>query len=114
VNIDVYMKITFRDLGKHKVIQVSGDIYLYHVSTLKKAIFSMTDGSHHSVIIDLKNIRYMDSSGVGILMAGVMKMREHKGTLALLTPDKDVLDIIKLAMMDKFFQIYWSEDEILN
>lgn len=107
------MDIEFRDISEHKVIQVSGEVDLYNVSELKKALFSITDGKHSSVIVDMKNVNYMDSSGIGALVAGQKKMRAHNGKFALMNIHEDVLNILKLATLDKFFKIYDSEDEIL-
>lgn len=107
------MEIAFKDLGEHKIIKVSGEVDLYNVSELKKALFSITDGKHNSVIVDMKNVNYMDSSGIGALVAGQKKMRAHNGKFALINIHEDVLNILKLATLDKFFKIYDSEDEIL-
>ncbi len=107
------MEISFRDIGEHKIIQVSGEVDLYNVSELKKALFSITDGKHYSVVVDMKNVNYMDSSGIGALVAGQKKMRAHNGKFALMNIHEDVLNILKLATLDKFFKIYESDDEIL-
>ena len=107
------MDIEFRDIGEHKIIQVSGEVDLYNVSELKKALFSITDGKYHSVIVDMKNVNYMDSSGIGAMVAGQKKMRAHAGKFALMNIHEDVLNILKLATLDKFFKIYDTEDDIL-
>jgi anti-sigma B factor antagonist len=107
------MKIEFRDIGEHKVIQVSGDVILYNAGAFKKALFSITDGSYRSVIIDLKDIEYIDSSGIGILIAGLIKMSAHKGELALLRPHKNFLQILQYAMVKELFRIYWSEEDVI-
>lgn len=107
------MDIVFKDIGEHKIIQVSGEVDLYNVSELKKALFSITDGKHHSVVVDMQDINYMDSSGIGALVAGQKKMRAHNGKFALMNIHEDVLNILKLATLDKFFKIYDTEDEIL-
>lgn len=107
------MDIVFKDFGEHKIIQVSGEVDLYNVSELKKALFSITDGKHQSVVVDMQNVNYMDSSGIGALVAGQKKMRAHNGKFALMNIHEDVLNILKLATLDKFFKIYESEDEIL-
>jgi len=107
------MEIEFRDIGEHKIVQVSGEVDLYNVSELKKALFSITDGRHHSIIVDMKNVNYMDSSGIGALVAGQKKMRAHNGRFALMNIHEDVLNILKLATLDRFFKIYDSEDEIV-
>ncbi len=107
------MDIEYKDLGEHKIIEVSGEVDLYNVSELKKSLFSITDGGSKSVIVDMKNVNYMDSSGIGALVAGQKKMRAHGGTFALLSIHDDVLNILKLATLDKFFKIYEDEDELL-
>ena len=107
------MEIEFKDIGEHKVISVSGEVDLYNVSELKKALFSVTDGSYSSVVVDLKDVNYMDSSGIGALVAGQKKMRAHNGKFALLNIHDDVLNILKLATLDKFFTIYESEEDLL-
>lgn len=107
------MEIEFKDIGEHKVISISGEVDLYNVSELKKALFSVTDGSYSSVVVDLKDVNYMDSSGIGALVAGQKKMRAHNGKFALINIHDDVLNILKLATLDKFFTIYGSEEDLL-
>ncbi len=107
------MDIEFRDYGEHKIIAVSGEVDLYNVSDLKKALFSVTDGKYPSVVVDMKNVNYMDSSGIGALVAGQKKIKAHNGKFALINIHDDVLNILKLATLDKFFKIYESEDELI-
>jgi len=107
------MEIEFKDIGEHKVISISGEVDLYNVSELKKALFSVTDGSYSSVVVDLKDVNYMDSAGIGALVAGQKKMRAHNGKFVLMNIHDDVLNILKLATLDKFFTIYESEEDLL-
>lgn len=107
------MDISFKDHGEHKIIVVSGEVDLYNVSELKKQLFSVTDGSCSSVVIDMSNVNYMDSSGIGALVAGQKKMKAHSGKFALMSVHDDVLNILKLATLDKFFKIYYDESELL-
>lgn len=107
------MEIDTRELGEHKIIEVTGEVDLYNVSELKKSIFSHTDGNHKSIVIDMKGVNYMDSSGIGALVAGQKKMKAHNGKFGLVNINDDVLNILKLATLDKFFKIYESEDEMI-
>ncbi|MBP8179342.1 MAG: STAS domain-containing protein [Spirochaetes bacterium] len=107
------MEIELKDIGEHKVISVSGEVDLYNVSELKKALFSVTDGSYSSVVVDLKDVNYMDSSGIGALVAGQKKMRAHNGKFALINIHDDVLNILKLATLDRFFTIYEDENDLI-
>ena len=104
--------ISFKDLGQHRVVEVSGEVDLYNVSELKKALFGITNGEFDSVIVDMSNVNYMDSSGIGALVAGQKKMRANNGRFALMSIHEDVLNILKLATLDKFFKIYDSSDDL--
>ena len=107
------MDVNIRDLGKHKVIEVLGDIDLYNVGELKQAIFKLLDSEEvQSLIIDMKGISYMDSSGIGALVASQKKMKTKGGKFALLSIKEDVLNILKLATLDQFFTIYENEGQI--
>jgi anti-sigma B factor antagonist len=107
------MEISFKDIGDHKIIEVSGEVDLYNVKDLKQALFSITDGNHQKVVVDMKHVNYMDSSGIGALVAGQKKMQAHMGSFALMNIHEDVLNILKLATLDKFFKIYETEEELV-
>ncbi len=107
------MEISYRDIGDNKIIQISGEVDLYNVSELKNALFHLTDGTYSSVIVDMKNVNYMDSSGIGALVAGQKKMKANKGSFGLLNISDDVLNILKLATLDKFFNIYMNESDLI-
>jgi anti-sigma B factor antagonist len=107
------MEVAIRDHGEHKVINIIGEVDLYNVGELKKTLFSITDGLNKSVVVDMKDVNYMDSSGIGALVAGQKKMRAHGGKFALMNIHEDVLNILKLATLDKFFKIYDTEDDLV-
>lgn len=107
------MEIKFREFGRHKVIEVAGDVDLYNVSELKQAIFDLVENTAtHSIIIDMKDTSYLDSSGIGALVAGQKKIKLKGGKFALLNIKEEVLNVLKLATLDQFFTIYESEQAI--
>ena len=108
------MDIRTKDLGPHVVLQVEGDVDLYNVGELKSAIFKKVEDEVESLIIDMSGVPYMDSSGVGALVAGQKRMRSNGGKFAILNVQQDVLSILQLASLDKFFTIYESQEDLMN
>ena len=107
------MEIKFREYGKHNVIEVAGDVDLYNVSELKQAIFDLVENTKtQSIIIDMKDTSYLDSSGIGALVAGQKKIKLKGGKFALLNIKDEVLNVLKLATLDQFFTIYENEQGI--
>jgi len=107
------MQINFRDQGEHKILSINGEVDLYNVGELKKILFAATDGSNKSVVIDMRDVNYMNSSGIGALVAGQKKMKALGGKFLLLNISDDVLNILKLATLDKFFTILEDESELV-
>lgn len=109
------MEIKYRDYGRHKVVEVAGDVDLYNVSELKQAIFDLVENTTaDSIIIDMKDTSYLDSSGIGALVAGQKKIKLKGGKFALLNIRDEVLNVLKLATLDQFFTIYENENSISN
>lgn len=107
------MDIAFENVGNHQVVKVSGDVDLYNVGDLKRSVFQLIDdGEIESLIVDMKAVNYIDSSGVGALVAAHKKMKTQGGKFALMGLTEDVLNILRLATLDQFFKIYEGESQI--
>lgn len=107
------LDISLKKINNYLVLKPKGDVDLYNVGGFKKELFKYTNGVHDYIAIDLSEVEYMDSSGIGALVAGHKKMRAFNGKFILLGIREDVLNIIKLATLDKFFNIVENEDDLL-
>ncbi|MBS0619746.1 MAG: STAS domain-containing protein [Spirochaetes bacterium] len=107
------MDISFGEAGSHKIVRVMGDVDLYNVGDLKRSVFELIDeGDLESLVIDMANVNYIDSSGVGALVAAQKKMKTQGGKFGLMGLTEDVLNILKLATLDQFFKIYLNETQL--
>jgi stage II sporulation protein AA (anti-sigma F factor antagonist) len=62
-------------------------------------------------IMDLSQIDFMDSSGLGLIMGRYMKMQAIGGVLLLREPNDRILKIFKLAGLEKIVNIERKEDK---
>lgn len=107
------METKTRTSGDYTILEIDGDVDLYNVGELKKTIFSMVDEEDITkLVLDMQGINYMDSSGVGALVAGHKKLKSADGTFVLLNIKEDILNILRLATLDQFFTICDSEDNL--
>ncbi len=67
-------------------------------------LFDQIDSGSNQVVIDLGSVRFMDSSGLGVLVATLKKMA-GQGVLKLAAPQPAVLDLFNLTSMNKLFTI---------
>ncbi|PJE79319.1 putative anti-sigma factor antagonist [invertebrate metagenome] len=65
-------------------------------------------------IIDLSSVKFMDSSGLGTLVACFKKINGMNKNMYLASPQPAVKDLLDLTSMDKIFQIFTSLEQALN
>lgn len=75
--------IEIEDEGDHHILRPVGDLDVYTVGSLRDAISTLIDEGTAKVVVDLDDVPFMDSSGLGALMGGVRRMREAGGDLAV-------------------------------
>ncbi|MBE7437542.1 MAG: STAS domain-containing protein [Spirochaetales bacterium] len=106
------MELSVRSKDKHKIIAIKGEVDLYSVGQLKKDIMSHIDDTVTSLVIDMTELSHMDSSGIALMAQLQKKMKSVNGSFCFLNINQDVMNVLKLAALDKFFKIYNSEAEI--
>ena len=65
-------------------------------------------------IIDISNLRYINSSGIGVLITILTKFRNKGGEVFLLKPSENVQKLLVITKLNAIFQIVKSEEEALS
>ncbi|MCZ8237542.1 MAG: STAS domain-containing protein [Leptospiraceae bacterium] len=99
-------------LRNHTVVQLNGALDIYTAPALKKELHSLIDDGINSLVIDMIHIKLLDSSGIALLANVQKRMKAEEGRFFLLNVNQDVLIILKLSSLDKFFTIINSQDDL--
>ena len=106
------MEYTVNEDGKHKVIALKGELDLYKTGKLKRELLEAIGDEVSSLVMDMTELKYMDSSGIA-LMAFLQKHVKGKGgTFAFLSVNSEIMNVLKLAALDNFFKIYETMDQV--
>ena len=62
----------------------------------------------HSLVVDLADVEFCDSSGLSALLIADRKMKEHGGKVTLINVHKKVMSLLKISMLDRVFDIHES------
>ncbi len=102
--------------GKTMVVSLLGEIDHHNASVLRTGIDKLIyEKRPDKLVLDLKCIDFMDSSGLGLIMGRYSLVRELGGEMSLRDPCKNVLKICKLAGMERLIRIERSvSDKIKN
>ncbi len=88
------------------VIGINGDIDHHSAAILKKKIDSYIFIEQPKMIyLDLSDVSFMDSSGLGLILGRYRLSTEVGSTFKILNPNKNVMKILKIAGCEKFFEI---------
>ena len=109
------MQISARHLDKITIFDVSGDIDLASSPQLRKALLQeLREARMPRVVLNLKAVRYMDSSGVASLVEGLKVSRELGARLILFGLNTTVREVLQLSKLIKMFEVYENEEQAVS
>lgn len=103
-------KLSPRQVGDVTVIDVSGRITLGEGSSnLREGIRDLTAKGSKKILLNLGEVSYIDSSGIGELVSGFTSVTNQGGQLKLLHLTKRVQDLLQITKLYTVFEVF--EDE---
>ncbi|MFJ3773742.1 STAS domain-containing protein [Streptomyces sp. NPDC090075] len=85
-------KVIGVEQGEWAVLGVSGELDLVTSPTLRQRVHDAVAEGHHSLVLDLSDVFFCDSSGVGVLIAARRLIRSCRGRLRLILPAQGASD----------------------
>lgn len=104
------LRATHRDAGKVTVVDLSGRIVLGDGSALlRKTIRGLLQDQRKAILLNLADVDYIDSSGIGELVSGFTAVKNQGGDLKLLHLTKKVHDLLQLTKLYTVFDVFTDE-----
>jgi len=106
----VSVKLSTRQVGDVTVMDVAGRITLGEgSSTLRDALRGLVGKNQKKILLNLGEVSYIDSSGIGELVSGFTTVTNSGGNLKLLNLNKRVKDLLQITKLYTVFDVH--EDE---
>lgn len=97
--------------GEFHVIRLIGEINLRNSPDIRELLLGLLHERPRNLIIDLENVNYMDSSGVGTLVELKRRIEQSGAGFALSGMQPRVKNLFQMTKLDAFFRIFNSVDE---
>lgn len=94
-----------------KIIQPEGILDSVHANNLRREILDLINSGVKIVLVNLQDITFMNSSGMGALVATLKAVKAAGGQLALCSLSDQVRIIFELSRMDRIFQVFSDRQE---
>ena len=109
------VKLSTRQVGNVTVIDVAGRITLGEGSSvILDAIRDQTAKGNKKILLNLSNVSYIDSLGIGELVAGFTSVANAGGTVKLLGLTKHVKDVLQITKLYTVFEVFDDEETALR
>lgn len=95
------------------ILKLEGEVDVYTSPLLKEKIETLIKAKRPFIVLDLKGLSYMDSTGLGIMLAELMRVRNNGGNMVLVSPQKIIQKILRITNTDVYLKIYQNYEEAI-
>ncbi len=109
------MNLKLEDNGQVVLVQVKEERLDAHNSEqLKQELSRLFEEGKTKVVVDLKEVRFIDSSGLGALVSGFKNASSRQASLKLSSLQSQVKSMFELTRLHRVFDIYTTVDEAIE
>jgi anti-sigma B factor antagonist len=95
---------------KIPVLRLSGELDLGSVPEVRRAIRGLIDEGQVNFEINLTQLEFIDSSGLGVLVGGLARVREKEGEIKIVCANRRILRVFEMTRLTQLFEIYQDEE----
>jgi anti-sigma B factor antagonist len=109
-----HLEISSREKEGVKILDLSGKLAVGGASDLRERVNTETAAGHLQQLLNLKDVEYIDSTGLGTMVICHMALQKAGGTLKLANLNRRNLELVLLTKLSTVFQIFNDEQEAIN
>jgi anti-sigma B factor antagonist len=104
----VDLSLTTRTEGDRTIVSVGGEIDVYTAPKLREQLVDLVNAGQYHLVVDMEDVEFLDSTGLGVLVGGLKRVRAHEGSLRLVCTQERILKIFRITGLTKVFPIHDS------
>jgi anti-sigma B factor antagonist len=110
----VDLALETREADGRTIVAVGGEIDVYTAPRLRDCISDLVADGHYDMLIDMEKVEFLDSTGLGVLVGGLKKVRAREGSFELICNEDRLLKIFKITGLAKVFTIHANVEDALG
>jgi anti-sigma B factor antagonist len=109
----VDLKLDTHNKDGIEIVDVEGEIDVYTAPRLRELLIDLVNNQHYHLIVNMEKVEFLDSTGLGVLVGGLKRVRAHDGSLDLVCTQERILKIFRITGLTKVFGIHDTVDEAI-
>ena len=95
------------------VVRLAGELDLYNAQTVREALLACCEESPERLVVDLSEVKFIDSTALGVLIEARTRLQNRKGFL-LAAPGLETRRALEISGLDKHFAVHESLEDALG
>ena len=108
------MDILEKKTGEVNVISLSGRLDAYGANDVEKKLDSLIDTGQTQLVVDLKDLEYISSSGLRVFLASLKKVRKQQGDMKLAGLQPFIKEVFDIAGFTQLFTMFDTEETAIT
>lgn len=100
--------------GAALIFRLRGSLDLATSPTVRAALLEAANEGKHEIIVDLKNVEFIDSTGLGALIGGHRRALESGGGVSLVINEGPISRLLNITGLMRVFKVFGSEESALQ
>ncbi len=98
--------------GTWTILAVSGELDVATAPRLRQRLVSLVEHGARNIIVDISAIGLLDSTGLGVLIGGVKRLRGHGGDLVVVCDQERIRRLFEITRLDRAIDLHRTIDEV--
>lgn len=108
------LRVQVRRVNAVAIVDCRGEVDLYSSPRVREALAKELNGDVGSVLVNMTEVAYIDSSGIATLLEGLQLSKKTQKRFGLYGLRKNARSVLALARLDRVFAIWESEQEAVE
>src|SRR4051812_29862570 len=110
--MDLRLDVSERD--GWSVLEVGGEIDVATAPRLREQLISLVNDQRYRIVVDLDDVDFIDSTGLGVLIGALKRVRTHEGDLALVCAEPHILKVFEITGLLTVFAVHPTVDAAVS
>ncbi|MGQ0744808.1 MAG: STAS domain-containing protein [Acidimicrobiales bacterium] len=97
------------EAGRYTVLKVAGEIDVYTAPSLREKLVGLVTEGRRQVVVDLEGVDFLDSTGLGVLVGGLKRLRSNEGEMCLVCTRPQILKVFEITGLNTAFAIHANQ-----
>ena len=108
------LRLEVSEQGGWSVLEVGGEIDVATAPRLREQLIALVNDQRYQIVVDLEAVDFIDSTGLGVLIGALKRVRTHDGDLALVCTEPRILKVFEITGLLSVFAVHPSVDAAVS